>query len=49
MQYIIGVADVIDHVPVDDNPAYITMKGITLNKNSAYGTVNTAKNVVTTK
>ena len=28
--------DVIDHVPVDDNPAYITMKRITLKKNSAY-------------
>ena len=27
---------VIDHVPVDDNPAYITMKRITLNKNTAY-------------
>ena len=23
------------HVPVDDNPAYITMKRITLNKNTA--------------
>ena len=33
-------AAVIDHVPVDDNPAYITMKGITLNENSAYETVN---------
>ena len=31
---------VIDHVPVDDNPAYITMKRITLNKNTAYETVN---------
>ena len=29
---------VIDHVPVDDNPAYITMKRITLNKNTAYET-----------
>ena len=36
---IIGGADVTDHVPVDDNPAYITMKEITLNKNSAYETV----------
>ena len=26
-------------VPVDDNPAYITMKRITLNKNTAYETV----------
>ena len=33
---------VIDHVPVDDNPAYITMKGITLNKNTAYETVTVA-------
>ena len=39
---LIGGADVIDHVPVDDNPAYITMKRITLNKNSAYETVNIA-------
>ena len=31
---------VIDHVPVDDNPAYITMKRITLNNNTAYETVN---------
>lgn len=30
---------VIDHVPVDDNAAYITMKRITLNKNTAYETV----------
>ena len=29
-----------DHVPVGDNPAYITMKRITLNKNTAYETVN---------
>ena len=34
-----GAAGVIDHVPVDDNPAYITMKRITLNKNTAYETV----------
>ena len=33
---------VIDHVPVDDNPAYITMKRITLNKNTAYETVTIA-------
>ena len=31
---------VIDHVSVDDNPAYITMKRITLNNNTAYETVN---------
>ena len=35
-----GAVGVIDHVPVDDNPAYITMKRITLNKNTAYETVN---------
>ena len=28
-----------DHVPVDDNPAYMTMKRIHMNKNSAYETV----------
>ena len=38
----VGGADVTDHVPVDDNPAYITMKRITLNKNSAYETVTIA-------
>ena len=35
----INYLGVIDHVPVDDNPAYITMKRITLNKNTAYETV----------
>ena len=35
-----AASGVIDHVPVDDNPAYITMKRITLNKNTAYETVN---------
>ena len=41
-------ADVIDHVPVDDNPAYITlMKKITLNKNSAYETVTVASHYET--
>ena len=35
-----AASSVIDHVPVDDNPAYITMKRITLNKNTAYETVN---------
>ena len=35
-----NLIDVTDHVPVDDNPAYITMKKIALNKNSAYETVN---------
>ena len=32
-------SDVTDHVPVDDNPAYMTMKRIHMNKNSAYETV----------
>ena len=35
-----GATGVIDHVPVDDNAAYVTMKRITLNKNTAYETVN---------
>ena len=35
-----GAEGVVDVVPVDDNPAYITMKRITLNKNTAYETVN---------
>ena len=42
-----GFIDVIDHVPVDDNPAYITMKRITLNKNSAYETVTVASHYET--
>ena len=29
-----------DHIPVEDNPVYITMKTIDMNKNSAYETVN---------
>ena len=29
-----------DRVPVDDNPAYITMKRITLNENTAYEAVD---------
>ena len=40
VQYYKITIGVIDHVPVDDNPAYITMKRITLNKNTAYETVN---------
>ena len=28
--------DVINHIPVEDNPVYITMKKIDLKKNSAY-------------
>ena len=35
----VGVT-VTDHIPVDDNPVYITMKRIDMNKNSAYETVN---------
>ena len=31
---------VTDHIPVDDNPVYITMKRIDMNKNSAYETVH---------
>ena len=42
-----GATGVIDHVPVDDNPAYITMKRITLNKNTAYETVNKNETVNT--
>ena len=45
--YTVGRADVTDHVPVDDNPAYITMKRITLNKNSAYETVTVASHYET--
>ena len=33
-------SDVTDHVPVDDNPAYMTTKGIHMNTNTAYDTVN---------
>ena len=29
-----------DHIPVGDNPVYITMKKIDMNKNSAYETIN---------
>ena len=31
---------VTDHIPVEDNPVYITMKKIDLKKNSAYETIN---------
>ena len=41
------IVDVTDHVPVDDNPAYITMKKITLSKNSAYETVTVASHYET--
>ena len=33
-------ATVTDHIPVNDNPVYITMKKIDLNKNSAYEMVH---------
>ena len=42
-----GDAGAIDHVPFDDNPAYITMKRITLNKNTAYETVNKIETINT--
>ena len=29
-----------DHIPVEDNPVYITMKKIDLKMNSAYETIN---------
>ena len=29
-----------DHIPVEDNPVYITMKKIDMNKNSAYETIS---------
>ena len=32
-------SDATDHILVDDNPAYMTMKRIHMNKNSAYETV----------
>ena len=31
---------VTDHIPVDDNPVYATMKKIDMNKNSAYEIVH---------
>ena len=35
--------DVIEHIPVDDNPVYIMMKKIDLKKNSAYETIIVSK------
>ena len=32
-------ADVTDHIPVADNPVYITMKKIDLKRNMAYETI----------
>ena len=34
--FIFTGADVTDHIPVDDNPVYITMKKIDLKRNAAY-------------
>ena len=36
---------VTDHIPVDDNPVYITIKKIDMNKNSAYEMVNLKANM----
>ena len=36
---------VTDHIPVDDNPVYITMKKINMNKNSAYEVVHLGANM----
>ena len=36
---------VTDHIPVDDNPVYITMKKIDMNKNSVYEMVNLETNM----
>ena len=32
-------AEVTDHIPVDDNPVYITMKEVNLKRNTAYDTI----------
>ena len=37
--------DVTDHIPVDDNPVYVTMKKIDMNKNSAYEMVHFETNM----
>ena len=36
---------VTDHIPVDDNPVYITIKKINMNKNSAYEMVHLETNM----
>ena len=36
---IIDQSDLMDHIPVEDNPVYVAMKRIDLTKNSAYETV----------
>ena len=40
---IIIESDLMDHIPVEDNPVYVAMKRINLMKNSAYETVIVAK------
>ena len=40
-----GDVTVTDHIPVDDNPVYITMKKIDMNKNSAYEVVHLKANM----
>ena len=40
-----GDAKVTDHIPVDDNPVYITMKKIDMNKNSVYEVVHLETNI----
>ena len=40
-----GDVTVTDHIPVDDNPVYITMKKIDMNKNSAYEVVHLETNI----
>ena len=37
--YTFAFPDVTDHIPVEDNSVYITMKKINMNKNSAYEVV----------
>ena len=38
-------ATVTDHIPVDNNPVYVTMKKIDMNKNSAYEVVHLKANM----
>ena len=42
--YTFAFTGVTDHIPVDDNPVYITMKKINMNKNSAYEVVHLKTN-----
>ena len=43
--YTLPGVTVTDHIPVDDNPVYITMKKIDMNKNSAYEVVQLKTNM----